>query len=385
MKLIPIFFFVITSSFAFGQFNDKKEFKKATSEILDIIKRKSMVRDSIDWPEFTHEIENEVDNADLSQANFIIYKIIRKLRSYGDNHSIYQDKIETETYYSKKDSISYPTSKLINGNIGLLILPSHLSMNPEENLKYATILREEIQNLDQNQISGWIVDVRENEGGNMWPMIAGLNPLIQDGIVGFFASNKTITNWYSKSIKPIGVKRMTNNYKCKDLSKKIAVLISDKTASSGEMTAISLLGRENSKTFGNKTAGYTTANAMYKLSNGATLLLAVSYSMDKNKKKYTDGINPDIWMDSLLTKIKSEKKDLVISDLTHHREISSTEKTFPNHEVVTIKLNRYDVEHIDKSLINYDFNLNIDNTRGQNQLFHTLDNFMKHELNFNEQ
>ena len=31
--------------------------KKATSEILDIIKRKSMVRDSIDWPEFTHEIE----------------------------------------------------------------------------------------------------------------------------------------------------------------------------------------------------------------------------------------------------------------------------------------------------------------------------------------
>ena len=301
MKLIPIFFFVITSSFAFGQFNDKKEFKKVTSEILDIIKRKSMVRDSIDWPEFTHEIENEVDNADLSQANFIIYKIIRKLRSYGDNHSIYQDKIETETYYSKKDSISYPTSRLINGNIGLLILPSHLSMNPEENLKYATILREEIQNLDQNQISGWIVDVRENEGGNMWPMIAGLNPLIQDGIVGFFASNKTITNWYSKSIKPIGVKRMTNNYKCKDLSKKIAVLISDKTASSGEMTAISLLGRENSKTFGNKTAGYTTANAMYKLSNGATLLLAVSYSMDKNKKKYTDGINPEVQIPVILT------------------------------------------------------------------------------------
>ena len=36
---------------------------------------------------------------------------------------------------------------------------------------------------------------------------------------------------------------------------------------------------------------------MYKLSNGATLLLAVSYSMDKNKKKYTDGINPEVWID----------------------------------------------------------------------------------------
>lgn len=106
MKLIPILFFMITSSFAFGQFNDKKEFKKVTSEILDIIKRKSMVRDSIDWPTFTHEIENDVNETEISQANFIIYKIIRKLRSYGDNHSIYQDKIETETYYSKKDSIS---------------------------------------------------------------------------------------------------------------------------------------------------------------------------------------------------------------------------------------------------------------------------------------
>lgn len=297
MKFIPILLFMLTSSFVFGQFEDKKELKKVTNEILDIIKRKSIVRDSIDWPKFTHEIENDVNETEISQANFIIFKIIKKLRSYGDNHTIYQDKTDTEAYSSRKDSISYPTSKLINGNIGLLILPSHLSMNPEENLKYATILREKIQNLDQNKILGWIVDVRENEGGNMWPMIAGLNPLIQDGIVGFFATNKNITNWYSKSIKPIGVKGMTNNYKCKDLSKKIAVLISEKTASSGEMTAISLMGRDNSKSFGNKTAGYTTANGMYKLSNGATLLLAVSYSMDKNKKKYTDGINPEVWID----------------------------------------------------------------------------------------
>lgn len=63
------------------------------------------------------------------------------------------------------------------------------------------------------------------------------------------------------------------------------------------MTTIFLMGRDNSKSFGNKTAGYTTANGMYKLSNGATLLLAVSYSMDKNKKKYTDGINPDVWIE----------------------------------------------------------------------------------------
>ena len=84
MKLIPILFFMITSSFAFGQFNNKKEVKKVTSEILDIIKSKSMVRDSIDWPTFTHEIENDVNETEMSQANFIIYKIIRKLRSYGD-------------------------------------------------------------------------------------------------------------------------------------------------------------------------------------------------------------------------------------------------------------------------------------------------------------
>ena len=73
-------------------------------------------------------------------------------------------------------------------------------MNPEENLKYATILREEIQNLDQNQISGWIVDVREMREV-IYTMIAGLNPLIQDGIVGFL-----------QVIKPlqIGIQNQTN-------------------------------------------------------------------------------------------------------------------------------------------------------------------------------
>lgn len=91
---------------------------------------------------------------------------------------------------------------------------------------------------------------------------------------------------------------MKTIYKAKNLDHKIAVLLDRRTASSGEMTAISLSGLKNSKTFGNESGGYTTANGMYELSDGSTLFLASSYCQDRNKKIYMGKIQPDVRVDN---------------------------------------------------------------------------------------
>lgn len=291
MKVKLLLISLLFSNVAFSQFKNKAELKKVSSEMLSIIKKHSIVSDSINWKDFDAEISKSVDSIqDVEKGGFIVYKIQKILAEYGDKHSKYVNKTLVSDYNSKKDSIFLPTSKLINRNIGYLKLPIHLSMNQNENFKYADTLRKQIEYLDENnKIKGWIVDLRNNSGGNMWPMIAGLNPLLEDGTVGFFVFKNGKTSWISKSNR-LGLK---NFYKIKNLNSKIALLIGPETGSSGEMTAVSLLGMKNSKSFGEKSAGYTTSVWQYKLSNGASLFLADSYIEDRNHIPYRGKISPD--------------------------------------------------------------------------------------------
>jgi carboxyl-terminal processing protease len=83
-------------------------------------------------------------------------------------------------------------------------------------------------------------------------------------------------------------------YKIKRMSSPIAVLIDSLTASSGEMTAISFIGLRNVRTFGQPSAGYTSANGTYRLSNGAILQLANAYAADRKKNTYKERIYPNV-------------------------------------------------------------------------------------------
>jgi hypothetical protein len=74
---------------------------------------------------------------------------------------------------------------------------------------------------------------------------------------------------------------------------RIAILLGPRTMSSGEMVAIALAGRSNSRTFGAATAGYTTGNAVHKLSDGALLILTETRVADRAGIPVLGPIIPD--------------------------------------------------------------------------------------------
>ncbi len=138
----------------------------------------------------------------------------------------------------------------------------------------------------------------------MWPMLAGLNALIEDGTVGYFvypASKKNIA-WKSTNGSITYTGLQTDTYKIKNPAAKIAVLIDSLTASSGEMTAISFSGLPNVRFFGTPSGGYTTANITIPLLHGNLLNLAVSYVADRNHKAFRNKIIPDEIVSSTNTK-----------------------------------------------------------------------------------
>jgi len=143
----------------------------------------------------------------------------------------------------------------------------------------------------------------------MYPMIAGLAPIIGEGTYGYFVlPKKEPEEWYYKKGKcgeeKNQVLKVKHSYTLKNDSIKIAVLIGGNTASSGEATAISFIGKKNVKTFGNPSGGYTTGNEDYKLPNDYWMALATCWFADRNGKLYLHNIEPDVILEKGITEEK---------------------------------------------------------------------------------
>jgi carboxyl-terminal processing protease len=154
-----------------------------------------------------------------------------------------------------------------------------------------------IETLDKKGAEKWIVDLRQNSGGNCWPMLAGLGPLLGDGICGYFVTDDTkLPIIYREGAAMQGSKvrcKVSRPYNMNTDKKWIIVLTGPKTSSSGEIVAIAFKGKEHTLLYGQPTAGFTTANASYPLSDKSLLVLSVCMEADRTGKIYEGKIQPD--------------------------------------------------------------------------------------------
>lgn len=137
----------------------------------------------------------------------------------------------------------------------------------------------------------------------MWPMIAGLGPLLgeSDNLGQFFATSGHSVWAYRDGVasevedtgEQAAYPRIDGTpYKMKN-SPAVAVLIDNWTGSSGESVAIALRGRPRTRFFGEHTQGVSTENEVFKLSDGATMWLTIGVGADRTGKQYLNGLDPD--------------------------------------------------------------------------------------------
>jgi C-terminal processing protease CtpA/Prc len=291
-----------------------RELQKFTTEINKYLKKYSIVKDSIDWESLNSSLDTLTlsENLELNKKK-IIKVYTTSLRKAGDIHTFFMTSNQIKEYEAKNTKIEFSEAKYLEQNIGYINVPAFSSYSLKNEKDFANTIRNQIEELDtQNTIKYWVVDLRNNTGGNMWPMIAGLNALFKDGIVGSFISTVSEDNieWKIKNGIVNYSKLKINSYKIKNLNVKIAILLNENTASSGEMTAISMIGLTNTKTFGQKTAGYTTVNSTIKLKDKTEIYLATGYCTDRNNKVYNNNLIPD----KIVEKKDSDVKDSTLDE-----------------------------------------------------------------------
>lgn len=271
------------------------------NEVLDVMQENSVRQNFIDWEAFRADAVPKAGDAQTPRELYpLIWELMTEL---GDNHSYF---IEADLGPRRKgrtgdrDIVHQPAPEryITSEDIGVAVLPGHIGKGDLGGSRdYAVVVQTHIRELYERGACGFIVDLRENYGGNMWPMLAGLAPLFDDGPVGAFVSpdgERSVWAFKNGQITLAGqsLHKVARTYKLPK-ALPVAVLTSRRTISSGEAVTISFIGRPNTRSFGKPTYGLPTANRSFALSDGARLVLTTAYEEDRNGQRYDGPIMPD--------------------------------------------------------------------------------------------
>jgi carboxyl-terminal processing protease len=196
-------------------------------------------------------------------------------------------------------TIPLATGRLIDKDYGYISMPGCNAGDSLTQIFFAEEMQNLLDSLDHENIKGWILDLRENTGGNCWPMLAGIGPLLGEGINGYFQTEADSAAWFYKNgSSGIGeaalVTVQRKPYELKKKNPRVAVLTGPRTGSSGEVVTVAFRKRPNTKSFGTATAGLSTGNQNYLLPGGSFVFLCTSVYADREGEPYGKVIIPDI-------------------------------------------------------------------------------------------
>lgn len=267
------------------------------NEVFTLIEDKSVNRDLIDWVDLKNRSFHMADSCQTVVDCYPVVKFI--IAELKDNHSYFSPNIKAENTLEKELPQNFPDEE-VPGDIGYVRIPFFIG---DEQIKNQFIQKITQTIVSQNHagLKGWILDLRNNFGGNMWPMIAAAGSLLEDGPLGYFLGNDGQFEQWSLikgNVYLDSVILEKCNFTDRIYGKsKLAVLINEQTASSGEAMAVIFKGYNQARFFGKPTYGVSTGCESFTLSDSSRINLATSIFVDRNKREYGKKIEPDVICD----------------------------------------------------------------------------------------
>jgi carboxyl-terminal processing protease len=272
---------------------------------LNLMQTHSLHRDEIDWTVLRAGAWERAASLDSTSST---YAAIRwAMDQLGDHHSWFWTPQRVAKVEGTTEPGSLPWYMVArgrrHGRIGHVLVPRFTGALDQAD-RYADSLIARIRDLDEGGTCGWIVDVRENSGGDLLPMLAGLLPFLGDEPLFSlkYADGTSVTWTYADYLDEarsrFGVRDFwPTQYQLRKPSAPVAVLLGPITASAGEAVVLAFRGRPATRSFGYMTQGLTTANEPFELSDGAMLGLTVAVMADRAGDDAGGGA---LWADELI-------------------------------------------------------------------------------------
>lgn len=247
--------------------------------------------DRIDWTQTEPRLRAMV-RAGAPPAD--AYPAIRTLlEALGDGHSFLMPAATAPMRRGSTGAgavVSPPTLVLaLRGDTGFVAMPGFTAADPASQQAFAAGIGNAIAEDAARTRCGWVVDLRDDTGGNMWPMLAALRPLLGEGVLGSMQRRDGSAQPWSASAMPLADAR-----RWPDLQRvPVAVLQGPRTSSAGEAVVVAFRGRPATRSFGLPSDGRVSANMSVRLPDGSMLAIASAYYRDRNGQLYLQALQPD--------------------------------------------------------------------------------------------
>lgn len=252
-----------------------------------IIRENALRPGGEDWDRLAAELMGQQGDARSPEA---AHPAIRKLlAALSDGHSFLIPSSTARQAGTAGVATRPPVVKLLGGGVGYVLLPGFVGQDKGGGRAFSRRVLDAMAGIASGASRGWIVDLRGNSGGNMWPMLAALQPLLGDGSIGGIRDRQGRFRDWRQMMEPDGRRGHAPDLR----GARVAILLDAETASSGEAVAVAFHGRPGTRSFGQPTFGQSTSNATFGLPDGSRIALATAVDVDRNGVAFGGSLHPD--------------------------------------------------------------------------------------------
>lgn len=295
MKTILYLLFIVSCSACAQVSKMPPHTQQYLQDALDLMQQRSVYKHTIDWKTFRQRVMEKAGSAKTIAETYPA--ITFAIAQLNDRHSYFRPQT-FEPNQEEDKVLPVLADAATPGDIGYIRLAFCIG-NEQELNAYISSVQTKIKQQAMLQPKGWIIDLRGNFGGNMWPMLLAVESLLGKGTMGYFVNAEhQYQPWQLLNGKTyIGDTLIYENtaFEALDLSGQyVAVLTDQATASSGEAMAIAFRNRPKTRSFGTATFGVSTGCVSHQLSDGSVINLAESVFADRTRTAYGLRVLPDV-------------------------------------------------------------------------------------------
>ncbi|MBB2486875.1 S41 family peptidase [Mitsuaria sp. WAJ17] len=280
--------------------------EQALDEAVQLLRDEALLTPARDWEALRRAAHQRLARApSMSQLDEELASLVQAL---GDPHTSYQPPEQARRLMSAKGAAAnagprpepVPIRVAQEGRWPVLILDAFGALDTERSRAAALAIRAATVAAMARSPCGLMLDLRKNQGGNMYPMLMGVAPLLepspQQALLGFRSRRGPDQPVTLEDVSALLGQRWPHEQGLdyRPYTGRVAVLIGPMTASSGEMVAVAAQGRSRWRSFGKATAGYTTGNIVAPLSNGGLLALTTSRVLTRSGVPIQGSLQPDV-------------------------------------------------------------------------------------------
>ena len=267
---------------------------------ISVFKSHHINRGQVDWPAVeAHAAAMIVDAQSAADAYPAIWYVIHQM---GEKHShLVPPEVWTASFAGAAthppSEMEIPTVARLEDHVAVIRIPTFQGTEDADR-EFVGKLRVAIARARRAGVCRYIVDLRENTGGDNWVMTGGIRALLGNAKLGYWDIGSGVRvpldvpdrPWAEHEPWPAnyspGVSPQTDAW--------VAVLIDRNTWSAAEFTAIAFEGRPRTRFFGEPSGGYLAGLEHYRLPDGAMLMVAQSWPVDRLGRPYRIAVVPDV-------------------------------------------------------------------------------------------